>query len=477
MKVLLLQPPEFHMITTNVPSVVDEETGAYPPLGLLYVGAFIEEQTSHEVEIVDAILEGYDYDDLEREIRARKPDVVGIQAMTFTLIDATLAAKVVKQVDPRIPVVFGGPHVYIYPNETLKIPQVDYIVIGEGEESFSALINALAEDRDPQTVNGIGFKRDGKIILTPTVPLNQNLDTLPLPARHLLPHERYYSVLAKETPITTMMTSRGCPMQCIFCDRPHLGKQFRYRSPESVVDEMQACQEMGIREIFIYDDTYTIRRDRILDICRLYQERGLHIKWDARAHINTMTDKMLDAMAASGCTRLHYGVEAGTEEITKVLKKGIDLNRTREVFRQTKARGITTLGYFMIGNPGETKEQAKETIEFARRLDADFIHLSVATPFPATELYRLAFKMGLYQNDHWREFARNPRPEFKPKLWTEIMTEDELINLMQWGYRRFYFRGGYIMNRVLELRNFNEFVRKARAGVRLLSWGVRAKAV
>ncbi|MBI1388999.1 MAG: radical SAM protein [bacterium] len=477
MKILLIQPPEFNMITTNVPSVVDEETGAYPPLGLLYVAAFIESQTGHQVEILDAILDKLDYDGLEAEIRRRKPDVVGVQAMTFTVIDATLTAKLVKKIDPSIPVVFGGPHVYIYPTETLRIPQVDYIVIGEGEETTAALMDALAEGRDPATVPGIGYKQGGEAKLTPSVPLNQSLDDLPMPARHLTPVDRYYSVLARETPITTMMTSRGCPMQCIFCDRPHLGKQFRYRSPQSVVDEMEACQRMGVREIFIYDDTFTIRRDRVMEICRLYRERGLTIRWDARAHINTINEKMLDAMAASGCSRLHYGVEAGTEEITKVLKKGIDLQRTRDVFRETKRRGMTTLGYFMIGNPGETREQAIETIEFARRLDADFIHLSVATPFPATELYRLAFKVGLYQNDHWREFARDPRPDFKPKLWTEVMSEDELINLMRWGYQRFYMRGGYIARRVLELHNWNEFVRKARAGIRLLAWGVRAKAV
>lgn len=477
MKVLLIQPPEFNMITTNVPSVVDEESGAYPPLGLLYIASFIEQQTSHDVEILDAILDNLDYDELEAEIRRRKPDIVGIQAMTFTVIDATLTAKVVKKIDPSIPVIFGGPHVYIYPNETLKIPQVDYIVIGEGEHTSAALVDALAEGKDPASVHGVGFKRDGKVVLTPSVPLLKSLDELPMPARHLVPQDRYYSVLAKEVPITTMMSSRGCPMQCIFCDRPHLGKEFRYRSPGNVVDEMQACQEMGIKEIFIYDDTFTIRRDRIMEICRQYRERGLSIQWDARAHINTMNDKMLDAMAESGCTRLHYGVEAGTEEITKVLKKGIDLERTKKIFRQTKERGITTLGYFMIGNPGETRDQAKQTIEFARNLDADFIHLSVATPFPATELYRLAFKVGLYDYDHWREFASNPTAEFRPKLWTEVMTQEELINLMQWGYQRFYMRGGYIMKRVLELRNWDEFVRKARAGIRLLSWGAKAKAV
>jgi anaerobic magnesium-protoporphyrin IX monomethyl ester cyclase len=475
MKVLLIQPPEFHMITTNVPSVVDEESGAYPPLGLLYVASFLEEHTSHEVEILDTLLDHLSFAQIEEEIRKRKPDVVGIQAMTFTVIDATLTAKVVKKVDPNIPVIFGGPHVFIYPHETLKIPEVDYIVIGEGEETFTNLVQALDEDQDLSTVNGIGYRQNGEVKITPMVPLHTDLDAMPMPARHLIPQHRYYSVLAKETPITTMMTSRGCPMQCIFCDRPHLGKQFRYRSPKSVVDEMEACQKMGIKEIFVYDDTFTIRRDRVLEICRQKIERGIDIHWDVRAHINTISDPVLDALAAAGCTRIHYGVESGTEEITKVIKKGIDLNKTREVFKKTKERGITTLGYFMIGNPTETREQAIETIEYARRLHADFIHLSVATPFPATELYRLGFKTGLYKTDYWREFAKNPTEEFKPKLWEEVMDRDELVNLMQYGYKRFYMRPSYLLKRVLELRSWSEFKRKAKAGVRLLSWAKNSK--
>jgi len=463
------------MISTNVPSVVDEETGAYPPLGLLYVAAYLENNSSHSVEILDAYLDDLSYEQIEVEIRRRQPDAVGVQAMTFTLIDAVLCAKTVKRANPAIPVIFGGPHVYIYPQETMSIPEVDCIVIGEGEVTFTRLIERLAEGREPSDVDGVGYRdQHGEVQLTPAVPLNQDLDALPMPARHLLDQDRYYSVLAKKFPITTMMTSRGCPMRCIFCDRPHLGKQFRYRSARSVVEEMEFCEKMGIREIFVYDDTFNIRRDRVLDICRLKIERGVSLAWDIRAHINAMTEEMLDALAAAGCSRIHYGVEAGTEEIVRTLQKGIDLERTKTVFHQTRQRGIATLGYFMLGNPGETREQAVETIEYARRLDADYIHLALATPFPATELYRMGFEKGIYQKDFWREFARDPRPDFVPELWEETMTRDELIRLMQWGYRRFYFRGKYLFRRLLELRSWNEFKRKAKAGVRLLAWGAKA---
>ncbi len=461
------------MITTNVPSVVDEETGVYPPLGLLYVASFAEQNTNNQVEVIDAILERLGFEEIEEEIRRRKPDVVGIQAMTFTLIDATLTAKAVKKADRSIPVIFGGPHVFIYPQETLAIPEVDYLVIGEGEKTFAALLEAIERGSDPAGVDGIAYRHNGEVKITPPVPLNEDLDSLPLPARHLVPQDRYSSVLAKETPITTMMTSRGCPMQCIFCDRPHLGKKFRYRSPESVVNEMQICQDMGIREIFVYDDTFTVRSDRVIEVCRQYVERGLKINWDIRAHINTISEPVLDALQSANCSRIHYGVESGTKAIQKVIKKGIDLDHTREIFHKTSARGISTLGYFMLGFPGETKEQMIETIEFARRLEADYIHLSVTTPFPATELYRSGMERGLYKEDYWRKFAKNPQEDFKPRLWDEKMTQEELIDLMQWGYRRYYMRMGYIFKRVLELRSWAEFKRKAKAGIRLLSWGLK----
>jgi radical SAM superfamily enzyme YgiQ (UPF0313 family) len=413
---------------------------------------------------------------LEEEIRKRKPDIVGITATTFTLIDCIQTAKRAKSVSPEIKVILGGPHVYIYPRETLHIPEVDYIVLGEGEQNFTQLINALADEKDVSIIGGIGYREDGEIKLTPVLPLNQHLDELPFPARHLIPQERYYTVLAKKTPITTMMTSRGCPYKCIFCDRPHLGKQFRFRGPQSVVDEMQQCEEMGIGEIFIYDDTFTVDRNRVLEICRLIQERGLRIGWDIRAHINTMNDEVLDALAASNCLRIHYGVESGNQEINKIIRKGLNLEKTKEMFRKSKARGMDTLGYFMIGNPDETREQAIETIEYACGLEADYIHLSVATPFPATDLYRLGFERGLYQEDFWREFAKNPTPDFVPELWEEKMSREELIELMQLGYKRFYMRSNYLLKKVFAVRSWPEFKRKAKAGFRLLSWGAKAEA-
>ncbi len=470
MRVLLIQPPEHNMITTNVPSVVDEESGIYPPLGLLYVASFAEQGTSSQIEVLDCPAERFSYEQLEDEIRKRKPDLVGIQATTFTLIDTIITAKTVKRIDTAIQVVIGGPHVFIYPEETLQIPEVDFIIRGEAEESFSGLIEAIGGNGDLNNINGLGYKKNGIVHLNDCPPLIEDLDRLPMPARHLVPQDRYYSVLAKRNPITTMMTSRGCPMKCIYCDRPHLGKKFRYRSAESVIKEMQLCSDMGIGEIFVYDDTFSIRKDRVLDICRAIIENKINISWDIRAHINTIDEEVLEALAGAGCSRIHYGVESGNQDILKLIKKGIKLDRTKEVFQMTRDHGISTLGYFMIGFPDETPEQIEDTLKFACSIAADFVHIAITTPFPSTELYRWGLQNGFYDHDFWQKFARDPQPGFAPRVWDQILSREELIEIMRSGYKRFYMRPGYLIKRMLAVGSFEEFYRKAKAGVRLLRW-------
>lgn len=468
MKVLLIYPPAHHMITTNVPNVVDEHTGHYPPLGLMYVASHAEKHTNHEIEILDTQVEEMDYDVIKQEVAKRKPDVVGIQTMTFTLIDAILTAKTVKEVDKSIHVCLGGPHVNIFPEETMSIPYVDSLVLGEGEYTFADLVNSLSNGGNLNTIKGIAFKEGSKIINTGARPLIGKLDEIPFPARHLTPIKKYSSVLARRTPITTMMTSRGCPYRCSFCDRPHLGKVFRARTALNVVDEMEACVNMGISEFFLYDDTFSINKRRVSDVCDEIINRGLNIGWDIRARVDTVDEVILRKLKAAGCERIHYGVEAGTPEILQALRKDIDLEKVKEVFKMTHDMGITTLAYFMIGNPTETKEQIFKTIEFANSLNADFVHISLTTPFPATELYRQGLQSGILKSDCWREFAKDPKLDFVPALWEENLSRDELISLLKQTYKSFYTRPGYVLRQTLKVRSWSEFKRKAKAGLGLL---------
>lgn len=469
MKILLIYPPEFNMIRTNVPSVVDEETGSYPPIGLLYVASYVLENTGHKVDVLDTQAEKLSYDQIEERIRKTSPDVVGIQTLTFTLCDSILTAKRVKKVNPDIRVVLGGPHVFLYPEETLKIPEVDYIVLGEGEKYFADLLECVEKEKSPSGLEGVGFIQNGEPVLQFPRQFVQDLDSLPHPRRELLPVKNYGSILARGSVVTTLISSRGCPFQCIFCDRPHLGKTFRYRSARNVVDEMKKCRDLGINEIIFYDDTMTIKRERVMEICRLLKEEKVDVMWDVRAHINTMDEEMLREMRSAGCIRIHYGIESGNPKIVKTLRKNIDLDHAKDIFQATRKAGIQTLGYFILGNPGETEKEIRDTIDYSLKLDADYVHISVMTPFPGTRLYRMGLEEGILTNDYWREYARNPSPDFVPMVWEENFSAEELYDWVIKAYKAFYKRPGYLIRSLFRIRSFHEFRKKARAGIRLIT--------
>ena len=467
MNVLLVYPPAENTLTANLPPMVDEERGHTPPLGLMYVASYAEQNTDHKIKILDAQVENISYDGLEGAIKERKPDIVGVQVMTFTLIDGILTTKAVKNIDCDIPVVWGGIHVNIFPIETINLPRVDYLVLGEGEIPFTELIKNINDKQKLKEIKGLVFKHNGEIVNTGLCDLVHDLDTIPFPARHLTPYKKYYSLLAKRTPITTMMTSRGCPYKCLFCDRPHLGKKFRAHSAENVVEEMEECVNMGIKEFMIYDDTFNIDRKRVLDICNLIVERGLDIGWDIRARVDRVDREMLSALKKVGCERIHYGVESGNQYILNVLRKGITIEQVEKVFKMTKDVGISTLAYFMIGSPRETRKEIMETINFAKKINPDYVNFSVTTPYPSTDLYTLGLQEGVLKNDYWKEFAKNPTKEFLPELWEEHLSREELVDLLKFAYKRFYMCPTYIIKRMLKVRSSKEFKRKARAGLRV----------
>ncbi len=467
MKVLLVNPPQLNLITNNIPSVVDEERGYNPPLGILYVAAYARENTPHEIKVIDAVVEELGYPELKSRIALEKPDVVGITATTFTLVDACETARLVKEIDKEIKVVMGGPHPYIYPEETINLPGVDFLALGEGEEVFSALVNNLHNPAALRKTRGLVFKHNGEIINTGNPPLIEDLGSLPFPARDLTPYRKYYSLIAKTQPVTTMITSRGCPFRCLFCDRPHLGKRFRPRPAVNVVDEMEQCVGLGIREFLIYDDTFTVKKERVSEICREITERGLKVGWDVRARVDTITPEMLKAMKDAGCERIHYGVEAGSPEVIKTLRKGITIEQVRRAFRETKDAGISILAYFMIGSPGETRAQMEESLRLAGELSPDYLHLAITTPFPETDLYRMGFERGVLKDDYWREFAKTPKAGFTPKVWDEYLDREELVELLHRGYKDFYLRPGYIWKGIKGLKSFSELKSKARAGIKL----------
>lgn len=469
MNVLFINPPAENEIIGNDPQIVKEEQGFYPHLGILYIAAYLEQNSNHKVEILDAQVERLGYPELEKVIRSKNPDVVGITAMTFTLIDVIKTIEVVKRINKEIKIVLGGPHVHLFPEETIAFDNVDYLVLGEGEETFKELLDCLDDNKKLRNVLGIVFKDNGEIVKTAVRETIKDLDQLPFPARHLTPYEKYSSLLTKGDIVTTTFTSRGCPFKCSFCDRPHLGKVFRSRSAENVVDELEECTKMGIREFLVYDDTFTVNKKRVIDICNGIIERKLDIGWDIRARVDTINEELISHLKKAGCQGIHYGIEAGTERILKVLNKGITLEKAQQVFDLTRKYKIPILAYFMIGSPSETLDDIKTTFNVIKKLNPDYVHMTILTPFPGTKIYFEGMERGIIEKDYWKEFAKNPSPDFTPPHWGEIFTREELSELLIEGYQKFYVRPSYILKSILKVRSVGEFKKKAMAGLKVFS--------
>jgi len=421
LKILFVNPGQELLVHGGNPAaiLIGKERGRNPPLGILYVASFVQKGGKHCVRVLDLSLGEMDPQMFQSYLRDNRFDVLGVTITTFTLLDALDVVRAFKEANPAGKVVAGGPHVAIYPAETVGLGCIDVAVKREGEPVINEILDRLEEPERLRDVKGICFRLGEEIIDTGEGPSVENLDALPFPDRTLLPYEKYYSLLGKDTYSTTLITSRGCPFKCAFCDRPALDNRFRSHSSDYVIEEIAACMKLGIREFLFYDDTFTVNRKRVMKLCEQISKRRLDIRYDIRTRVDRIDKEMLLALKSTGCYGVHYGIESGTERILKRLNKGVEIEQIREVFRLTKEIGMKTLAYIILGNPGETKAEIDETLQLIREVDPDYLHLGVLMPLPATAIYQQAMDEGFIKEDIWRQFAAEPTCDFIPPVWTE----------------------------------------------------------
>jgi len=245
-----------------------------------------------------------------------------------------------------------------------------------------------------------------------------------------------------------------------------MGRKFRARTAMQVVKEMVAIKEMGIDEVLIYDDTFTVDRQRVKDICRLLIGTNLGIVFDIRTRVDCVDEELLRLLKEAGCKRIHYGIEASSNSILRSLGKGITLEQVETAFKATKRVGIETLAYFIIGSPGETIADIEHTIKYAKELNPDYCHFAIMTPYPDTPLYQSGLTKGAY-NDYWTEFAREPGNGFKTPYWGEI-EEEELDRLLNKAYKGFYLRPRQVMREIWKTRSMGSIAKKAKAALGII---------
>lgn len=464
-RVVLIHPPLRNVVSAATPEYVDENRGYTPPMGLLYIQAAVE-HSRHESIFLDANLKRWDHEETARQALSHNPDLIGLQAMTFTLPDAYLVAKAVKNLNPEVKVLIGGPHPTIYPKETSELEAVDFAFAGEGEVGFPAFLDAFYDSDARAAIPGIACKLNGKVHYTPSAGLLKEMDSISYPARKSSQYKQYSSVLAERNPITIMITSRGCPFQCVFCNR--MGRKYRCHSAQYVLGEIEEVLQLGLEEVFIHDDNFGLKRERVKAICEGIIERGYDFIWEARTRVDCVDEELLALMRRAGCRRLSFGVESGSEKVLKSMKKAISLDCVEKVFKWCQKEGILTLADFIFGNLDEEIEDVKKSLALVKRIDPDFVQYSICSPYPDTPLYKLGLERGIIPRDVWLDFACDPLQDFHSPVWTQNFTEEELIKITAAAYKAFYMRPTFIIKQLMRINSFNQFKTMLRGAIGML---------
>jgi len=466
MRVMLVRPPAKHTVESEVPEAVAAENLSYPPLALMAIAQFLLSKSKHEVQILDAQLDDLPYEELEKRIAAFAPDVVGVTAFTVQLVDVLKTIQTAKKAGARY-IVVGGPHVSDFPRECVGLPGVDAVVKGEGQKPMLDLCDIWEAGGTPKGLPGVMAHPDDPVPEN-DVYFSNNLDDYPIIDRRLVDYQRYYDVMGKGGVFTTLISSRGCPYRCSFCNTPR--HRYRVMSPPRVCEEIEHCLSLGIREFYFVDDTFNITNQRVIDLCDEIIRRKLELSWTVRFRVKGVNRELLTKMKAAGCSRIQFGVEQGTEEGLLRLRKDVTVREIENAFALCREIGIRTVAYFMIGTPTErTREDVMDTIDYSIRLDPDFVMYNVLTPFPGTTLYDEGERDHVLDVEPWFQFMREPREDFKAQVWDEYFTRAELRELLEIAYRRFYWRPKFIARNVTQIRSPQDFMRKATAGLRMLT--------
>ena len=470
-KVLFIVPPEKFFIESYVTRKLDKGREFRQKLGILYVAGTLREGTTFEVDVLDSLADGLNSSDIKRIIKERKPDVVGFSVLTFNLLDCLDVAKIIREVSPSTKICFGGFHATIYPQETLDFPEVDYIVFGEGETTFKELVKVIDSGGDLNSklpsVDGLGWKNSfGTTCINNGRKAAPKLDEITMPAHDLIDLDKYTVVLANDSKVASMQTSRGCPSKCTFCDIRLT--RFRFRSAEDVLKEIEYLKSRGINEFFLVDDQFTSNKERVLSLCKLLIDKKVGIKFKISSRIDRVDSEMLYALEKAGCYRIHYGIESGSQRLLDYMEKEITLEQIRETVKNTKKAGIEIFAYMMIGIPTETKEDIKKSMDLIKELKPNHVNYSICTPFPKTALYERALAQEDEPDDYWLEFAKNPDPNFKIRTLNANFSESDLRTLQDKALRSFYSSPSIIFREIVKTASIKQFFTKAKIGLKLV---------
>lgn len=445
------------ILLVNIPYYHAE--AALAPLGLAYLAATLESK-GRKVLLVDANGLGMDDEAIVSIVREARPALVGFTVMTSMIQTALRLADRIKSIDRPPPVVFGGPHPTVCPEESLRKWGADLCIRGEGEEAIVDLSGLDAQGPEGwRTVRGLSFIEDGEVVHTPARPLIEDLDTVPYPAYRMLPMKRYRTLHTGNKLFGPLMTSRGCPGRCMFCSRCIFGRRVRYRSISNVMGEIRLLvQEFGVDEISVLDDAFLADRERIVELCGTIRESGLRFAWRLGngARVDRVDEEVLAAMKAAGCYEVAFGVESGDDEVLRKIGKEITTAQVRRAFEAAQRVGLDIIGFFMLGHPFDTVETMEKTIRFAIELKPTFAQFCISTPLPGTALWSWVQRRGksLIGGDVTKLDFLGGRPHFE----TDAFTSEDARRMYRRAYRKFYMRPGFVWSQLSRIRSLNDIL-------------------
>ncbi len=457
--------PSPDLLLVRPPDLRPSHRLVVPPVGLLYVASACE-RAGWRVGVLDGEVMGMSWESFTQEVKRLRPYALGLGGMTPVMGPVTEAVTRLRPYAEKV--ILGGVHATRFREKALaEHPGVDALVVGEGEEPTPSLLSWWGGGEKGPPPPGV---------LTRQHPFREaeaprELDSLALPARHLVPHSRYRYLFQTRPGVTTLITSRGCPFQCTFCDKTVSGSRYRWHSPAYVVNEIkeiEARYHLGYAVIF--DDNFTLRKGRVLELCEGLQEAGTRLQWKCEARVDGVDRELLGAMRRAGCRTVAYGVESGNQKSLDFLKKGARLEEIQRAFALTREAGLESVAYVLLGVPGETPKDSLHTLDFCREMGADFVQFSTLSPFPGTELYDLAVREG------WLKFTRVRNPadaeERRATLLPPGWSEEDLQRVMRSAYAGFYFRPTWLARQTLRAASNGSLSTRARLGVEMAKWYV-----
>ena len=430
---------------------VKKMVGAAPPLGMLYIAAYLKEN-GVDVSIVDEAPQGYSLKNTVDWVKKEDPDIIGFSTLSSSCRKAALIAENVKKENPNVVTVFGNFFATFNAERILtKYPFVDFIVRGEGEHTSLELAKCLEKKGDLKKVLGINFRNDDKVISTPDRPLIKDVDSLPFPDREMLPveyHNTTAGIVVAPKKFSGFVSSRGCVYQCRFCGCRRLARNlWRSRSVENIMEELHLLSSQGYKQFLFVDDNFTLNPKRVIKLCHRLKKEKVDIEFFAEGRVDNFSRGMVQEMVRADCRMIYFGIENGTQRILDYYDKRTTPKQAEDATRKARKAGIDVIvASFILGAPNETRKEIQHTLDFAQKISVDIPQFNILATFPGTDIWEeLKMQGRVDEEKHWESgvMVSEVSPDAVPCQEIEQMIHD--------AYQRFFVRPDYIVKELIRI--------------------------